>query len=592
MFLLVTPPLTQLNTPYPATTQLKAFLQANGLKARQADIGIELANKVFSSQFLSSIIPTGLADADRYLATIDPVMRFLRGEDTSLATRIASRAFLPEGRQFRSIGDMEWSFGLSGTDDMARHIATLYLEDVAQIIKDFADPHFEMVRYAESICSYADTFDEIESMLHTPPSKVESLMTSILDNHIGDDTRIVALSVPFPGCLIPALRCGQHIKENHPDITVCMGGGFPNTEWRNLSDARLFKYTDFVTLDDGELPLTRIALHLQGKLEREQLLRTYCIQNDEVAYINNRDCGMPVQVANNSLPAPDFEGLPFGLYLSLADTTNPMQRLWTCGRWNKLMMAHGCYWAKCAFCDTTLDYIGRYDAPEASTVVDRMEHIANQTGCSGFHFVDEAMPPKLLGEVCREILRRRLTFSFWGNIRFERSYDKELCQLMADAGCIAVSGGLEVASDRLLRLIGKGVSVQQTVQTARHFRDAGIMVHTYLMYGFPTETLSETIEALDNVRLMFADGIVQSAFWHRYAMTVHSPSGKEPSKYGATHIGNPGCNPFCNNEIPFHYDFNYDLDAVGPILRTATYNYMNGLALERPAKSWFKKMRK
>ena len=217
-----------------------------------------------------------------------------------------------------------------------------------------------------------------------------------------------------------------------------------------------------------------------------------------------------------------------------------------------------------------------------------------QTGRTGFHFVDEALPPKLLKEVCEEILRRRLTVSFWGNIRFEKAYTAELCDLMADAGCVAVSGGLEVASDRLLRLMDKGVTIGQTIQACRHFRDAGIMVHTYLMYGFPTETLQETLDALDTVRRMFDEGIVQSAFWHRYAMTCHSPSGRNPERYGASRP-DLSPNPFCNNEVDWtplqpyagNSQFDYDIDEVGRGLRMATFNYMNGLGLEQPIRSWF-----
>jgi radical SAM superfamily enzyme YgiQ (UPF0313 family) len=288
---------------------------------------------------------------------------------------------------------------------------------------------------------------------------------------------------------------------------------------------------------------------------------------------------------------PDFGGLPLDKYLSTADMTNAMHRMWSDGRWNKVMMAHGCYWHRCAFCDTTLDYIGRFAPPKAAKVVDMMERVMAQTGVSGFHFVDEALPPKLLREVCEEIVKRGLMVTFWGNIRFEKAYTAEMCDLLSQAGCVAVSGGLEVASDRLLQLMDKGVTIEQTMQACRHFRDAGIMVHTYLMYGFPTETLQETLGALDTVRRMFDEGIVQSAFWHRYAMTCHSPSGQHPERYGARRCTDVP-NTFCNNEVdwePLHggEQFDYDIDEVGRGLRVATYNYMNGLGLDQPVKSWF-----
>lgn len=589
MILLVTPPLTQLNTPYPATTQLKAFLEAHNIPVCQADFGIELVDRVFTPDFIRRAFPKGHPDVERYASTVKPVVGFLRGDDPSLAQRIITRCFLPEGKHFANAEDLEWAFGVAGTEDKARYLATLYLEDISDIFREFVDPNFDMVRYAEKLCSFAPTFDSIGEALQKPLTLIEVELMELLDARIRlSRPDVVGFTVPFPGCLLPALRCCQYIKRKFPNIKLCMGGGFPNTEWRSMRETALFDYVDYVTLDDGELPMLRLIEHLNGSLPKENLLRTYFRKDDKVVYVNNVTCDLPVQVLSDELPAPDFEGLPLHLYLSTADMTNPMHRMWSCGRWNKMMMAHGCYWAKCAFCDTTLDYIGRYDAPTYGRVVDRMERVMDQTGCCGFHFVDEALPPHLLRMVCEEIVRRGLVVSFWGNIRFDKSYNSDFCHLLSEAGCIAVSGGLEVASDRLLKLMDKGVTVQQAIQAARHLHQAGIMVHFYLMYGFPTETLNETVGALENVRKMFAEGIVQSAFWHRYAMTVHSPSGRNPKHFGAIRMEEGICNPFCNNEIPFEYDFGYDLEAVGAALRMATYNYMNGYGLDMPAKKWFR----
>ena len=589
-FLLVTPPLTQLNTPYPATTMLKAFLEAHGHVAVQTDLGIELVDEIYTKGWLS-LYAEGISEPDEkeYLLrcsdVVEPVKAFLRGQDNTLASRIANRTLLPEGPRFEQLADLEWAFGVAGTEDKARHLATLFIEDIADYLREHTDPHFDLIRYAEHLASYAPTFDELDAALETPTTIIDNLMLELLHQHLSaEQPDAIGFSIPFPGCLYGALRCAQYIKQQH-SLPVIFGGGFVNTEWRQLDDARIFDYCDFITFDDGELPLLRIAEHLVERLSADQLIRTITPSSPQLINTNENP-------TNQELPAPDFEGLPLEKYLSLAEMTNPMHRLWSCGRWNKMMMAHGCYWHRCAFCDTSLDYIGRYDVPSAATVVDRMESIMSQTGISGFHFIDEALPPKLLKEVCEEILHRRLTVSFWGNIRFEKAFTAELCDLLADAGCVAVSGGLEVASDRLLRLMDKGVTIEQTVQACRHFLDAGIMVHTYLMYGFPTETLQETLDALETVRRMFDEGIVQSAFWHRYAMTCHSPSGREPERFGARRT-DMRANPFCNNEVDWsplqgdNIQFDYDIEEVGNGLRIATYNYMNGLGLEQPVRSWF-----
>lgn len=566
--LLITPPLTQLNTPYPATPYLKGYYTAQGHEVRQVDLGIELADRVLSREFLQSI---GL---DEQARLIEPVKRFLRGQDDTLGPRIANRSLLPEGKRYEQLDEdnLEWSFGVSGTTDKAQHLATLFIEDIADYIREQVDPHFDLVRYAEYLSNDAPTFDPLYAELQLSPSPIDHLMLELLASCTsGFHPDRVCITVPFPGCLYGALRCGQWLKA-HTGATVEIGGGFPNTEWRQMSDRRIYDFCDEVAID--------------GCKEADQ----YC---------------------------PDYSDLPLDKYLSLTEMTNPMHRLWSQGRWNKIVMAHGCYWHRCAFCDTSLDYIGNYRAPKATTVVDHMERIVEQTHRTGFHFVDEALPPKLLREVSEEILRRGLTVSFWGNIRFEKAYTAELCDLLAEAGMVAVSGGLEVASDRLLKLMDKGVTIHQCVDACRNLRQAGIMVHTYLMYGFPTETLQETVDALETVRRMFDEGIVQSAFWHRYAMTCHSPSGLHPERYGARRTSQEP-HPFCNNEVdweplvgsgqwavcsatqsdgrsrqlptahcPLPTQFPYDIDAVGAALRLATYNYMNGLGLDQPVRSWF-----
>jgi len=265
---------------------------------------------------------------------------------------------------------------------------------------------------------------------------------------------------------------------------------------------------------------------------------------------------------------------------------NPMHSLWSDGRWNKLTMAHGCYWGKCTFCDITLDYIKNYEPIAASVLVDRMEEMIAQTGQNGFHFVDEAAPPSLMKSLAIEIIKRKLVVSWWTNVRFEKSFTPDLCILLKASGCIAVSGGLEVASDRLLDLIEKGITVSQVAKVCRNFTSSGIMVHAYLMYGFPTQTAQETIDSLEMVRQLFETGVLQSAFWHLFTMTAHSPVGLDPDKYKVKKRSNV-IGSFANNDID-HVDLTgADHESFGFGLKKALFNYMHGLCFDYPLQKWF-----
>ena len=603
--------MTQLNTPYPSTAYLTGFLRSRGIDAVQEDLALALVLKLLSADGLSAIhqhirqnksrrpsrtLRSFLDQFDFYHTTIDHVIAFLQGRDATLAHRIASRRYLPEGPRFKAIdvyGDTEepdddplgWAFGALGVHDRARHFATLYLSDLADVIREAIDSRFEFVRYAESLAASQSTFDPLNEALAAPLNLVDStlreLTTAAIERHCPD---LVLISVPFPGCVYAAFRIAQSIKLLNPAIKTALGGGFVNTELRELSEPRVFGYFDFVSLDDGERPLLSLLEYLRGERPVEKLVRTFVRMSETAAvcYINHPEPDVPFA----EVGTPTWDGLPIDKYLSTLDMLNPMHRLWSDGRWNKLTVGHGCYWKKCSFCDVSLDYIGRYDDVAASTLVDRIESIVHETGQTGFHFVDEAAPPKALKAMAEELLRRQITISWWGNIRFEKSFTPELCELLAESGCIAISGGLEVASDRLLKLMKKGVSVEQVARVTQAFSEAGILVHAYLMYGFPTQTVQDTVDALEYVRQLFEAGCIQSGFFHRFTCTVHSPVGMHPDEYGVQLIPLPPVT-FAKNDIGFVDPTGVDHDSLGESLNKALYNFMHGVCLEADVQSWF-----
>ena len=604
--LAIIPPMTQLNTPYPSTAYLTGFLRSRGFHADQTVLSLGLALQLLSTDGLAAIQQRARAlpqkqrtpvvrffsdHAEVYRATIASTVRFLQGRDPSLAHRIASRHYLPEGPRFLSLdqylhagqsdGDaLEWAFGALGLQDRAKHIATLYLNDLADVIRDAIDPRFEFVRYAESLAASQPTFDQLHAALLAPDTLIDETLDALTGSTLtryGPD--VVLVTAPFPGNVYGAFRIAQTIKRTQPAVVTVLGGGYCNTELRSMNEPRVFDYFDFVTLDAGERPLLALMEHLENKRPPERLVRTYTRAHGYV------DCKEP-DIALSDAGTPSYVGLPLAHYLSLLDMLNPMHRLWSDGRWNKLTVAHGCYWKKCSFCDVNLDYISRYDLAVTDVLIERIESLIGETGQTGFHFVDEAAPPKALRSLANALLQRKLEISWWGNIRFEKSFNADLCQLLAQSGCIAVTGGLEVASDRLLKLMKKGVSVEQVARVTRAFSDAGILVHAYLMYGFPTQTAQDTVDSLEYVRQLFAAGCIQSGFFHRFTCTVHSPVGKHPDQYGVTLAAAPQAT-FASNDISFRDATGIDHDAFGGALKKALYNFMHGIGLDQDVREWF-----
>ncbi len=596
--LLLIPPLTQLNTPYPSTAYLTGFLLSRGYAVTQADLGLEMVLALYSRAGLTQLFErirqkSGdmpgeagqmLMQAPAYLETIEPVVSFLQGKDPSLVSRLARPGFLPQGPRFVRHEALADDVSRMAPSDQAKHMATLYLEDLADLTRETVAPQFALSRYAEHVGTSASSFDQILRALSEPASFTDELLLQALGGLLQrEQPNVIGLSVPFPGNLYGAFRIAQTAKRLVPTARIVLGGGYVNTELRRLSDPRVFEFVDYITLDDGERPLLCLLEVLTGRRKPESLCRTFVRLNGRVNFVN----GAPEpNVRMAEMGTPTYVGLPLDRYLSILDSANPMHRLWSDGHWNKLTVAHGCYWKKCTFCDVGLDYIGRYESTPDQILLDRIEALIAETGRRGFHFVDEAAPPAGLKALALGLLERGLAISWWGNIRFERSFTPDLCRLLAASGCIAVSAGLEVASDRLLRKMDKGISVDQTVRVAASFRQAGVLVHAYLMYGFPSETVEETVDSLERVRQLFAADLIQSAFWHRFVATAHSPIGLDPKAHGIKILG-PLFEGFAENDLA-HADRHGPLpEWLGLGLRRALANYIEGRGLGLNVQRWF-----
>ena len=460
--LLLTPPLLQPNTPYPATMHMTGFLESRGVDVHQRDLSIKVVCDVLLEQ------------GDE---TTDELLEFLGGAAPPEAKREASRV----------------------------------IEDLALRIRDTVDGDFGFSRYAEHLCRAVEDFGELERAVRR-----RGVIDRPLERHLKaamDEVRptLVGVTCPFPGTLVGAFKIARYVKRRYPRVRLALGGGYVSTELREMDDPRPFRYFDEIQLDEGFVAWA-------GKGAR-----------------------LPAFVK------PSYRGIDWSEYFDVVETDNPMANLWNSGKWVKLVMARGCYWHKCAFCDVRLPYIGRFRLPKAARIVDAMQELGSQ-----FHFVDEAMPPALVRGVCEEILRRRFDCTWWGNIRFDSAWTPELTKLMAKAGCIAVSGGLECANDRLLKLMNKGITLASAEKVLRAFKAARIFVHAYLMYDFPTETAAERRGAERYVKALAKKGLVQSCFWHRFALTVHSPIAREPEKYGIR-IASPrnGRHVFARNELDY-----------------------------------------
>jgi hypothetical protein len=605
--LLVTPPLVQPNAPYAATPALTGFLLRRGVRVSQADASLELVLRLFSQRGVAEVarvtqaacrrsqilranrsVAFFLRNRRRYAATVEHAVRFLQGRAPPLAGRIAGRSFLPEGPRFAALA--AWgSDGHGGSDAWmdtgarARYIASLFLDDLADVIRDAVDPDFGFARYGERLSAAAPSFAAVRGAVESPATPVsaaiDEVTASLLKKHRPD---VVGFTVPFPGTLVGALRMAREFRRLDPHIVSVVGGGYVSTELRQLGDPALFDFVDYAVLDEGPAPLARLLSHLGGRLPRRRLARTFCREDGRVVF-HDSPCS---DVPHGRSGPPRWTGLRMDRYLSVMETPSQAFSLWSDGMWIKVMLAHGCYWRRCRFCDTSLPYIRRFDPAPVPTLIRWIRSVCRETGCNRFHFVDEAIPPSLAGRLSEALLEKGMDVTWWGNVRFEPAFTTERVASMRRSGCVAVTGGLETVCDRTLAAMAKGVSLASAVPAIARFSSAGILVHVYLMYGFPGQTVREVVDALEVVRQLFANGLVHSAYWHRFALTVHSAMGADPTAFGMR-VEPPARRGFAENEVPVTAGVNPEVIAMGRGLHKAVYNYMHALGLDEDVRSWF-----
>jgi len=675
--IVITPPILQINSPYPSGAYLSAFFKNQGCNVTWADLNLQLFYSIFSSAGIQKIFQLSSKRAiqlaekaekkgddgtafnlRRYVSTasawenwIDWIVQILRdgGENISNTNpRRSSREkqhqflyspFAPRGN--RMLNFME-NLNHEPTVDDVRMLCTLALADLSDYITIAFDENFSLVRYAESLAVDERDFSQIQSQLDSPVMK--NFYEPVLENYFGrsgsklpsgfccksspsapvfppqsltqessqaglysDTQTMVCISIPFAGTLLPALYTARFFKKNYGDsIKICIGGGFVNTELRNANQKALAKYVDFISYDRGYGSyyqllnfINKDSPDFSSVSEPIYKLRQFAKTEDGsikvIEPIWKQDEIEKIEDSFTQTTTPDYSDIDFSIYPRVCDDVNPMHRLWTDGSWIKAYLAHGCYWHKCAFCDTQLDYVCSYLPVGTKNLYESLSNTAKEKGVFGIHFVDEALPPAMIKQFALENLKQpgENQLYYWGNVRFEKAFTKDLAALLSAGGFAAVSAGLEVATGSGLKNINKGTDIQSIVSACAAFKEAGILVHAYMIYGFWNDTPQSIIDSMETLRQFFEAGLLDSAFWHKFVLTRNSQvytewkEGLHPELKPIESVKKQNAENAMFAQNNLHFEGEQSYEKFGPYLETALNSWMHGEALNRKIQKWF-----
>lgn len=650
--LIIQPPLVQLNTPYPSGAYLLDFFNSlyeeKNVKGRVEwfDLSNSFFHKIFCKHGIAHIFNSTFEKAlklssqyesqgddntafhlrrfisqkEFWINWIDEIIAIVCSSNSKISGREFAHEFIRSAHVPRGMRVENFLSNLNrdvSTDD-AQILSSLALADLADYITLVYDQNFALIRYAEHLATSTAEFSETIEGLKAPSLNdfYKPLLLEKIASYKNEPT-LYCISVPFPGCFESALFSADLIrKECGDNAIIIFGGGYVNTELREISEKGIFDYCHILSYDKGYGSYIRLfdefknaACGIEDEKQCFNLKEAFENIFDSrkfynFSYLKNGSVIIPLEKENEEYKVlykkeheyirkitPDYSHIDFTKYPRLADDTNPMHRIWNDGAWLKAYIAHGCYWHRCAFCDTTLDYVKDYCLTDINSLYDSLCVQAEKTGVHGIHFVDEACPPVALQNFALKNMAvkssNKIPLTYWGNIRFEKTFDRDLADLLSAGGLTAVSAGIEIATGNGLSAVNKGTDMENIVNACCAFKEAGILIHSYMIFGFWSQSVQDLIDSMETLRQLFGAGLLDSAFWHKFTLTLHSTVYEEykKGKYPELKILPQKKTQFAKNDL--HFEGEEKSEKFSAPLNAALELWMHGEKLSKPVESYF-----
>lgn len=531
--------------PYLSATQLIGQFKAKGLEAETKDLNIEFFNDILKKEKVIEAAEVAKAFFESFKDEVEEkgycqekFSSYSRELKTKLLRFVACTDFLKSGLDAENIAK-EVEDAVSVMKDPERFYdpeqlfaAKDTLKDALKIISLPFMPSKIMLDNFIANPVYSYDYEDIKLQVNTPDLNMfVDYFNQKIEIKEYSEYSIIGISIFDLSQVVPGLTLAKYLKEC-TNAHITLGGNYIYKIRDSIKTTPEFFdiFCDSVQLGDGEIAAVKLAEIIRdgGSLEYAYSL---IYKNSEGKIIETATAPL---LDMEALAPPCFDGYDFSKYFS-PDTVLPVQ------------LSKSCYWAKCTFCDF---YTGQqcFDIKSVTHAVDEVEHLVNKYGFKHFIFVDEAVPPKYYDKLATEIIRRNLKIYFYSFARMEKTFTKDVLQNLYNAGARMFSWGYEAESERVMKLLNKGIDCSYHKTLLQHAMDVGLWNQCTFLLGYPGETPEET-EATKKV--IWNRELIHSCTPSNFALKKNAILINETDDAGIKNVADNG---------NFHISCNYVVD--------------------------------
>tara|TARA_B100000959_G_scaffold284860_1_gene357671 strand:+ start:26 stop:1441 length:1416 start_codon:yes stop_codon:yes gene_type:complete len=304
-------------------------------------------------------------------------------------------------------------------------------------------------------------------------SQVEKLDYSSLESRVRSIRPDIVGITAMTMTMIDVIKTVDIVKSLDSNIKVILGGPHVHLFPEETID---LKGVDFLVLGEGEVTFKELLDSVNNKSRLRDIPGLVFKDNGKIINTGVR----PLIKNIDEVPFPARHMVSYKKYTSLLSKGNIVTTIFT---------SRGCPY-KCTFCDRP--HLGKmFRARSPENVVQELEECVKM-GIDNFLFYDDtfSVNKKRVIDICKEIIKRKLNIDWDIRTRVD-NVNEEMLRLMKKAGCNGIHYGIETGSEKILKVLDKGITIEQANRIFELTRKYRIPTLAYFMIGNPTETIDD-----------------------------------------------------------------------------------------------------